>query len=148
MLTEELFKNPSTPLQKINDTFTTSSGAELFIKRLDLIHPEISGNKWFKLKYNLIEADKANYKTLLTFGGAYSNHIYATAAAGRLFGFKTIGVIRGEEHLPLNPTLNFARNCGMEITYLDRTSYRDKCKEHFYIPCRPIPLPFSVKRTV
>lgn len=128
---EELFKNPSTPLQEITDAFISSSGIQLFIKRLDLIHPEISGNKWFKLKYNLIEAGKANHKALLTFGGAYSNHIYATAVAGKLFGFKTIGIIRGEEHLPLNPTLTFARNCGMEFIYLDRTSYRDKYNEHF-----------------
>ena len=131
MLLEELAKNPSTPLQKINDKFIINSGIKLFIKRLELIHPEISGNKWFKLKYNLIEADKNKYNALLTFGGAYSNHIYATAAGGKLFGFKTIGVIRGEEHLPLNPTLAFAKKCGMEFTYLDRTSYRDKYNVDF-----------------
>ena len=70
-----------------------------------LIHPTISGNKWRKLKYNLIEAKKLGQKTLLTFGGAFSNHIHATASAGKIFGFNTIGIIRGEEHLPLNPTL-------------------------------------------
>jgi 1-aminocyclopropane-1-carboxylate deaminase/D-cysteine desulfhydrase-like pyridoxal-dependent ACC family enzyme len=97
---------------------------KVFIKREDLIHPEISGNKWRKLKYNILYAIECNYKTLLTFGGAYSNHIYAVASAGKLFGFKTIGIIRGEEQLPLNPTLSFAVSCGMELHYLDRTTYR------------------------
>ncbi len=99
---------------------------KVFIKRDDLIHDAISGNKWRKLKYNLIEAGIRGYKTLLTFGGAYSNHIYATAAAGKTFGFKTIGIIRGEEHLPLNPTLTFAKQQNMEIHYLDRTTYRNR----------------------
>ena len=98
----------------------------LFIKREDLNHPFISGNKWHKLKYNLQEAQKQGKNTLLTFGGAYSNHIYAVAAAGKIFNFKTIGIIRGEEHLPLNPTISFASNSGMQIYYLDRSSYREK----------------------
>ena len=98
----------------------------LFIKREDLNHPFISGNKWHKLKYNLQEAQKQGKNTLLTFGGAYSNHIYAVAAAGKIFNFKTIGVIRGEEHLPLNPTISFAQDKGMQIYYLDRSSYRKK----------------------
>jgi 1-aminocyclopropane-1-carboxylate deaminase/D-cysteine desulfhydrase-like pyridoxal-dependent ACC family enzyme len=98
----------------------------LFIKREDLNHPFMSGNKWYKLKYNLQEAQKQGKNTLLTFGGAYSNHIYAVAAAGNIFSFKTIGVIRGEEHLPLNPTISFARDMGMQIYYLDRSSYRKK----------------------
>lgn len=131
MKPEELFRNPTAPLKKVSDNFISKSGVNLFIKRLDLNHPEISGNKWFKLKYNLIEAAKNNYKTLLTFGGAFSNHIYATAAAGRILNFKTIGVIRGEEHLPLNPTLAFVKKRGMEITYLNRTSYRDKYNSDF-----------------
>ena len=123
---ERFLKNPSTPLQRITDKFISDSGIELYIKRLDLIHPEISGNKWFKLKYNLIEANRNNFNIMLTFGGAYSNHIYATAAAGKIYGIKTIGAIRGEENIPLNPTLTFARDCGMEITYVDRASYRNK----------------------
>lgn len=98
----------------------------MFIKREDLNHHLISGNKWHKLKYNINEARKQNKHTLLTFGGAYSNHIYAVAGAGRIFGFKTIGVIRGEEHLPLNPTLSFAKENGMQLHYLDRASYRKK----------------------
>lgn len=99
---------------------------EVYIKREDLLHETISGNKWRKLKYNLIEAKINNLNTLLTFGGAYSNHIHATASAGKIFGFKTIGIIRGEEYFPLNTTLDFANKCGMTIHYLDRTTYRKK----------------------
>lgn len=124
-----IIKNPETPLIEISDSLLLKNNVKLFVKREDLIDEYISGNKWFKLKYNLIEADKLNYKKLLTFGGAYSNHIYSTAAAGKKYGFETIGVIRGEEHLPLNPTLSFAQNCGMKFYYLDRSSYREKYSE-------------------
>lgn len=110
----------------MKDTFLAERNICLFIKREDLSHPAISGNKWYKLKYNIWEARKQGKDTLLTFGGAYSNHIYAVAAAGKIFNFKTIGIIRGEEHLPLNPTLSFARENGMILEYLDRTSYRKK----------------------
>ncbi len=120
-----------TPVQKIEDEFILKHKINLFIKRIDLIHPQISGNKWFKLKYNIVEAESKGYKTLLTFGGAFSNHIHAVAAAGKIFGFETIGLIRGEEHLPLNPTLDFAKNCGMKIYYIDRTSYRKRYDEDF-----------------
>ncbi len=120
-----------TPVEKIEDEFILKRKINLFIKRIDLIHPQISGNKWFKLKYNLIEAEAKGYKTLLTFGGAYSNHIHAVAAAGKIFGFETIGLIRGEENLPLNPTLDFAKNCGMKIFYINRTSYRKRYDEDF-----------------
>lgn len=110
----------------MKDIFLAERNICLFIKREDLSHPAISGNKWYKLKYNIWEARKQGKDTLLTFGGAYSNHIYAVAAAGKIFNFKTIGIIRGEEHLPLNPTLSFARENGMILEYLDRTSYRKK----------------------
>ncbi len=115
-----------TPLQQLESNFLFEQKIELFVKRIDLIHEYISGNKWYKLFYNLIEAKRQNKKTLLTFGGAFSNHIYASAAAGKEFGFNTIGIIRGEEHLPLNPTLKFAEGCGMKIHYVDRTKYRKK----------------------
>jgi 1-aminocyclopropane-1-carboxylate deaminase len=98
----------------------------LFIKREDLNHAFISGNKWHKLKYNLQEARRQGKSTLLTFGGAYSNHIYAVAAGGKLYDFESIGIIRGEEHSPLNPTLSFATANGMKLHYLDRKSYRNK----------------------
>jgi len=103
----------------------------LFVKRIDKVHPFVSGNKWFKLKYNLLEAEKQGIETLLTFGGAYSNHIAATAFAAQGKGFKSIGIIRGEEHLPLNPTLRFAMENGMELHYMSRSDYREKTTPDF-----------------
>ncbi|WP_414518287.1 1-aminocyclopropane-1-carboxylate deaminase/D-cysteine desulfhydrase [Nostoc sp. PCC 9305] len=114
------------PLQQINSEIARNAGVKLYVLRLDLMHPWVNGNKWFKLKYNLLEAKEKNFTTLLTFGGAYSNHIYATAAAGNLFGFRTIGVIRGEERLPLNATLSFAVQQGMQLVYLNREMYRQR----------------------
>ena len=116
----------SPPLQQINSEIVRHAGVELYVLRLDLMHRWVNGNKWFKLKYNLLEAKQKNFTRLLTFGGAYSNHIYATAAAGNLFGFRTIGVIRGEERLPLNPTLSFAVQQGMQLVYLNREMYRQR----------------------
>ena len=98
----------------------------MYVKREDLADSYIGGNKWRKLKYNLIQARKQNLNTLLTFGGAWSNHIYATADAGKRFGFSTIGIIRGEAHDSLNPTLQFARNRGMRLEYVKRETYRNK----------------------
>lgn len=112
--------------QQINSEIAHSAGVELFVLRLDCMHPLVNGNKWFKLKYNLLEAKQHNLTTLLTFGGAYSNHIFATAAAANLLGFRSIGVIRGEERLPLNPTLSFALQQGMQLVYLDRQTYRQR----------------------
>jgi 1-aminocyclopropane-1-carboxylate deaminase len=119
------------PLQKIEEPLFSEKGVELFIKRDDLIHPEISGNKWRKLKYNLEEAARLGKKNLLTFGGAYSNHIYATAAAGKEFGFHTIGIIRAKDASDENPTLSFAKSCGMELHFIDRDEYRSKNDENF-----------------
>jgi len=115
-----------TPIVQIKDELTEKYGVELFIKREDLTDPYISGNKYRKLKYNLIYAKEHGFNTLLTFGGAYSNHIHAVAYAGFKYGFKTIGVIRGEEILPLNPTLKDAKYFGMKIHYISRAEYRDK----------------------
>ena len=116
----------NTPIEEVNDPFLKERNVSLFIKREDLNHPLISGNKWHKLKYNLKEARQQGKNVLLTFGGAFSNHIYSVAAAGRIFNYKTIGIIRGEKHLPLNPTLSFAKEYGMQLFYLDRSSYRKK----------------------
>ncbi|MBD2195818.1 MULTISPECIES: 1-aminocyclopropane-1-carboxylate deaminase/D-cysteine desulfhydrase [Calothrix] len=113
-------------IQPIQSLIAQQIGMELSVLRLDNMHPLVNGNKWFKLKYNLLEAQQRNLTTLLTFGGAYSNHIFATAAAGNLLGFRTIGMIRGEERLPLNPTLSFAVQQGMQIFYLDRQKYRQR----------------------
>lgn len=109
-------------------------GVQLFVKREDLIHPFISGNKFRKLKYNLEEAKTLGFKTLLSFGGAFSNHITAVASAGKEFGFNTIGVIRGEElveKIEYNPTLQFAEQCGMQFKFVTREVYRNKTAEHF-----------------
>ncbi|MEM1137479.1 MAG: pyridoxal-phosphate dependent enzyme [Bacteroidota bacterium] len=115
-----------TALQKIDSSLMAEKKLHFYVKRDDLIHPTVSGNKWRKLKYNLQEAQKQKHDTLLSFGGAYSNHIYALAAAGKLFGFKTIGIIRGEATTPLNPVLQFATDSGMRLFYISRLTYRDK----------------------
>jgi 1-aminocyclopropane-1-carboxylate deaminase len=115
-----------TPLQPLDDDVLRAAGVEVWLKRDDLIHAEVPGNKWRKLKYNLSAAAESGDQTLLTFGGAYSNHVRAVAAAGRSFGFASIGVIRGEEHLPLNPSLAYAVRQGMRLSYLGREEYRRK----------------------
>jgi 1-aminocyclopropane-1-carboxylate deaminase len=114
------------PLQLVDDDRLARRGVRLYLKRDDLIHPEVPGNKWRKLKYNLQHASDKGRRCLLTFGGAYSNHIRATAAAGYYYGFATIGVIRGEEHLPLNAVLTDAVRFGMHLVYMDRATYRRK----------------------
>ena len=104
------------------------------MRREDLIHPFISGNKYRKLKYNLQKAKALNKNTLLTFGGAYSNHIAATAYAGKSYGFNTIGIIRGEElkdKVESNPTLKFAKSCGMQFKFVTREVYRSKLENDF-----------------
>lgn len=101
------------------------------VLRLDLIHPEISGNKWFKLKYNLEQAKLLNKNTILTFGGAFSNHIAATAVACKLAKLNCIGIIRGDESHSDNPTLNEAKNQGMKLKFLSRGDYQKKTDEYF-----------------
>lgn len=96
------------------------------VLRLDLIHPVISGNKWFKLKYFLEEAKSLQKKCILTFGGAFSNHIIATAAACKEFGFKSIGIIRGEKPSILSRTLQDAINYGMDLFFVSREEYKQK----------------------
>lgn len=116
-------------IQEIDISTITSQNIKLSILREDLNHSEISGNKFRKLKYNLIEADKLGYQKILTFGGAFSNHIAATAAAGKLHGFETIGIVRGEElaaKIDENATLRFARDCGMKFHFISREEYRKK----------------------
>jgi len=116
------------PLRRLQSPFLEQANIQLYVKRDDLIHPQFGGNKWRKLKYNLEYAREKQFDTLLTFGGAWSNHIYATAAAGKYFGFSTIGLIRGEEHKPLNTTLSFAKDCGMQLHYINRAEYRQKAE--------------------
>ena len=109
------------------------SGVHITVKRLDQIHPQISGNKFFKLKYNFLEAKRLGYRDLLTFGGAYSNHIAATAFAAQQFGFQSVGIIRGEElkDRALNPTLATAHALGMHLQFISRAAYRDKDQPEF-----------------
>ena len=122
------------PKQEIDLTLLKEKGVRLYVKREDLIHPQISGNKYRKLKYNLLEAKRKGYAGLLTFGGAYSNHIAATAYAGKLHGFKTIGVIRGgelEKKWKENATLRLAHENGMEFHFVDREVYRARNTSEF-----------------
>lgn len=126
-----LFVLQEIPTQKIR---LSTNKASVFIRREDLIHPFISGNKFRKLKYNLLQAKTENQKTLLTFGGAFSNHIAATAFAGKEQGFKTIGIIRGEElrdKILENPTLQFAQERGMQFKFVTREAYRHKTEADF-----------------
>ena len=112
----------------------TTNNVSVSIRREDLIHPFISGNKFRKLKYNLIQAKAKNKDTLLTFGGAFSNHIAALAYAGKEHGFKTIGIIRGDElenKIGENPTLRFAQECGMQFKFVTRENYRHKTETVF-----------------
>lgn len=98
----------------------------IFLKREDLLHPEISGNKWRKLRHNIKAAKENGYSKILTFGGAFSNHLAATAAAGKIYKISTIGIIRGEPHPNPNDTLKKAQNDGMTVHYISRTQYKEK----------------------
>ncbi|MFE9019696.1 1-aminocyclopropane-1-carboxylate deaminase/D-cysteine desulfhydrase [Streptomyces sp. NPDC007808] len=113
------------PLQEPADGRFTRRGVRLLLKRDDLIHPELIGNKWRKLAPNLRAAAG---RTVVTFGGAYSNHLRATAAAGRLLGLSTVGVVRGQElaDRPLNPSLARCVADGMRLHFVDRSTYRRK----------------------
>ena len=118
--------------QKI--TYDLPKGITLEIKREDLLHPFVSGNKFRKLKYNVLQAKAENQSVLLTFGGAFSNHIAAVAYAGKEQGFATIGVIRGDElrdKISENPTLSFAQECGMRFEFVTREAYRHKTETAF-----------------
>lgn len=133
-------------IQKLNSDLFTEQNLSVDVLRLDLIHSEISGNKWFKLKFNLEKAKAKNFKTIITFGGAFSNHIAATAAACKHEGIKTVGVIRGERPKVLNSTLIKATQDGMLLHFVDRETYSHKTEiqfkneltkifgEHFLIP--------------
>ncbi len=130
---EVLSTHAPSPLVPLNLGNAVSNSIKVWIKRDDQLclptennNLAFCGNKWRKLKYNLLKAKQLGSAGLITFGGAYSNHIAATAAAGQIFGFRTIGIIRGEENLPLNPTLRMAQEAGMEFRYAKRSAYRKK----------------------
>ncbi|MEU0050693.1 pyridoxal-phosphate dependent enzyme [Streptomyces sp. NPDC006184] len=113
------------PLHEVADDRFARRGVRLLLKRDDLLHPELVGNKWRKLVPNIAAADG---RPLVTFGGAYSNHLRATAAAGRLLGLPTTGVVRGQELAgrPLNPSLARCAADGMRLHFVDRAAYRRK----------------------
>ena len=118
--------HPPSPLQELADERLAAAGVRLFLKRDDLLHPSVPGNKWRKLLPNLAAARAGGHDTLLTFGGAYSNHLRATAAAGQQVGLRTIGVVRGDElrGRPLNASLTQAATWGMEFDFVDRATWR------------------------
>ena len=116
----------SPKLDRLSHPLFSAYGVSVAALRLDQIHPRIHGNKWFKLKRNLDDFRARGKHRVLSFGGAYSNHLYALAAAGKAFGFETIGVVRGEIVEPLNPILAFAAAQGMQLVPMSREEYRRK----------------------
>jgi 1-aminocyclopropane-1-carboxylate deaminase len=127
-----MFQLPS-PLQKIEHPLFKEFGVELYIKRDDLIHPDISGNKWRKLKFNIEKYKQKKYDSILTFGGAYSNHIAATAATGKAYGVPTIGIIRGDElDENSNETLSLASDNGMKLVFVSRSKYSERYERVYH----------------
>lgn len=122
---DSIFKNLYAPLQFIDKI----NGVELWMKREDLIHKEVSGNKWRKLKYFLQDFNQNEKTEILSFGGAYSNHILALASLGNQLGLKTRGIIRGEE--VSNPTLDACEEMGMEILKISRSDYKKRDEDQF-----------------
>lgn len=119
-------------IQQLFEPLYEKMGVQVFVKREDLIHPLISGNKWRKLKYTLKKATEEEKQHIVTFGGAYSNHVLATAAAAQALGLQASAIIRGEDQD--NEVLNYCRSVGMKLYFVDRASYTDKneCIEHFF----------------
>ena len=119
-------KASEVPLQNGTTSALAACGIELLIRRDDLLDAQLSGNKFYKLFFNLHEASKQGKTCLLSFGGAYSNHLHALAAAGQRYGFKTVGVVRGEQPAQLSPTLVDAQHWGMQLVFVSRREYGDK----------------------
>lgn len=113
-------------VQSLHNEAWLSKGVQVNVLRLDLIHPVLSGNKWFKLKYHLLQASQEQKKGILTFGGAYSNHLVATAIACKLTGMAAIGIVRGEPAAPLSHTLQEAAAYGMQLHFVSRTAFNDE----------------------
>jgi 1-aminocyclopropane-1-carboxylate deaminase len=123
----------SSPLQVITHPLLTKQGITLSIKRDDLLDPNISGNKWRKLKHNLLYAEANDINHIISFGGAFSNHIHALAAASHYFNFKATGIIRGEPQYASNPTLSDAQQWGMKLEFVDRKTYRLKEQQDYLL---------------
>jgi 1-aminocyclopropane-1-carboxylate deaminase len=127
-----LNKIPSEKLSIIQPLWLNDQMANLFIKRDDLIHPLISGNKWRKLKYNILHVQQNNLAGILTFGGAYSNHLLAVAMAGRLFNIKTVGLVRGDElTAKSNMILSYCDSLGMKLKFISREDYQFKDESQY-----------------
>lgn len=118
-------------IETICSPITDKSGVNLRVLRLDQCCPDLSGNKWFKLKYNLSEAREQGFSRILSFGGCYSNHLHALALAGKRQGFETIAIIRGEQPAPLNETLQDAVDAGMQLHFVSRSVYRRRYDHDF-----------------
>ena len=132
MEANKLFNIPS-PLEQLQSEMFKVKELKVYVKRDDLIHSVVSGNKWRKLKLNIERFKNGKYDKLLTFGGAYSNHIAATAGAGELLGIPTIGIIRGDElNEDSNNTLRNANACGMELIFTSRSEYRSRYEKYYH----------------
>lgn len=116
-------------ISPIQEAFIVAKNIQLDLLRLDMVHPQISGNKWFKLKYNIEFAISNQFESVLSFGGAYSNHLHALAFAGKKFGINSIGIIRGEE--VSNPTLEDCKKWGMQLKFISRSEYKQKSESDF-----------------
>ncbi len=123
---QEYFQRPPSPLQEIHLPLFQEHEVAVYMKRDDLLNPLISGNKWRKLKYNLFELIRLGKPGIITFGGAFSNHLHAVAAAGHVFQFKTVGIVRGERPAILSKTLLDCHAWGMELHFVSKGSYRQK----------------------
>ncbi len=141
-LAQRLALSLPSPLQLLTHPVFERTGLEVYIKRDDLIHPRLSGNKWRKLKYNLYEMQRQGQHRLLTFGGAYSNHLYATAHAVSTLGLEGIALIRGERVQPLNTTLSFLEEAGMKMIFVSRSDYRRRRDADFLAALRQMYGPF------
>jgi 1-aminocyclopropane-1-carboxylate deaminase len=117
---------PNSPLQTLHHPLFIQHKVQVKIKRDDLIHPQISGNKWRKLKFTLQQVKKNNFAGIVSFGGAYSNHIHALAYAGKHYNIPTSAIIRGEESYANNATLSQAQDWGMKLTFVDRKTYKKR----------------------
>lgn len=116
-------------ISEINNSLLVEKQSRLDLLRLDLLHPHVSGNKWYKLKFNIEEAIKQNASSILSFGGAYSNHLHALAYVGKLFSIPTIGIVRGEK--VKNDTLSDCEQWGMKLIFISREKYKQKVNFEF-----------------
>jgi 1-aminocyclopropane-1-carboxylate deaminase len=124
---QELLKAAiAVPLQEVKTREFSRQGIELWVRRDDLLDAELSGNKFYKLFFNLQSARTKGYTQLISFGGAYSNHLHALAAAANRYGLRALGVIRGERPVKLSPTLIDAEAWGMKLIFISRTEYDRK----------------------